>query len=318
MPSSLTDIKGIEVGQATDPVGLTGCTVVLVKDGAVAGVDVRGAAPGTRETDLLRPMHMIEKAHAILLTGGSAFGLDAAGGVMQFLEERGLGHDVGVTRVPIVPAAVLFDLGVGDYRARPDRAMGYQACVSASKGPVAEGNVGAGAGATVGKLLGYGNCTKSGVGSFSVRLDSGLTVAALVAVNAFGDVIDPQTGQVVAGLRRPEGCGFIRTTEWMKTHWSEFGGLTGTNTTIGVVATNAVLNKEQINKVAQMAHNGLAKTISPVHTMYDGDTIFALATGQVPGEVNLIGVLAVEAMAQAVLRAAKAAATTHGLKAWSE
>ncbi|NPV26950.1 MAG: P1 family peptidase [Firmicutes bacterium] len=318
MYGHLTDVPGVEVGQATDPIGLTGCTVILTKNGAVAGVDVRGAAPGTRETDLLRPMHLIEKTHAIVLTGGSAFGLDAASGVMQFLEEQGVGHDVGVTRVPIVPAAVLFDLGVGDHRARPDRMMGYQACLSAGQGPIVEGNVGAGTGATIGKLLGYAHCTKSGVGTFSLSLDNGLIVGALVAVNAFGDVVDPQTGQVVAGLRSPEDGRFISTVEWLKTRGFGQAISPGTNTTIGVVATNASLNKEQVNKVAQLAHNGLVKTIAPVHTMFDGDTIFALATGQVPGDVNVVGVLAVEVVAQAVLRAVKAATTVNGIKAWSD
>ncbi len=307
----LTDIEGLQVGHAQDLVALTGCTVVLCPEGAVAGVDVRGSAPGTRETDLLRPMNLVEKVHAVVLAGGSAYGLDAASGVMRYLEERGVGFDVGVGVVPIVPAAVLFDLTIGDPHLRPDAEMGYRACLAASDGPVAEGNVGAGTGATVGKLLGPAQATKSGLGSASLELGGGLKVAALVAVNAFGDVLDPESGRILAGTRGPDG--FLDTAKSMLSA-SRVGGF-GDNTTIGVVATNAHLTVEGTNKVAQMAHDGLARTISPIHTMLDGDTIFALATGEVAADVNVVGTAAARVMAMAVNRAVLKAVAAGGLPA---
>jgi len=313
--NTITAIPGLKVGQAQNTAAVTGCTVVICEQGAVAGVDQRGGAPGTRETDLLHPMHMVEKIHAIVLTGGSAYGLDAAAGVMQYLEENNIGLNVGVGRVPIVPAAVLFDLAIGDPHIRPDKQMGYQACLNATNEPVKQGNCGAGTGATVGKILGMGQAMKSGIGSSVVHLGGGLQVAALIAVNAFGDVIDPQNGQIIAGARSiekgPIRIGdqgiFANTLETMRT----FAGksilrfASSQNTVIGVVATNARLTKEEANKVAQMSHNGLAKTIQPAHTMFDGDTIFCMATGSKKADVNLIGAYAVEAVSAAVTNAVK-------------
>jgi L-aminopeptidase/D-esterase-like protein len=314
MANSITDVKGITVGSSEDLQALTGCTVILTgKDGAVGGVDVRGSAPGTRETDLLSPLNMVEKVHAVLLSGGSAFGLDAAGGIMKYLEERGIGHPTGPTVVPIVPAAVLFDLAVGDYRVRPDSQMAYQACRNAGL-EVREGNAGAGTGATVGKMRGLDYCTKSGLGSWSISLENGLTVGALVAVNAFGDVIDPRNGEITAGVRGDKGRPFIGTAEAWKEikEISPFSAVS--NTTIAVVACNAELDKSRVTKVAQMSHDGLARVIKPVHTMCDGDTVFALATGEMAADVNVVGYLAQEALARAVLRAVYAAETIQGIK----
>lgn len=317
MQASITDIKGIRVGCAQDLEALTGCTVILAGEGAVCGVDVRGSAPGTRETDLLSPINMVEKVHAILLTGGSAYGLEAAGGVMQYLEERSTGHPTGKTVVPIVPAAVLFDLNVGDHRVRPDREMGYRACQSAGRN-VPEGNVGAGTGATVGKARGFRFCTKSGQGTYAVRLDNGLIVGALVAVNAFGDIQDPFTQEIIAGVRNEDGKGFAGTVNIWKEKLGLPNTVLGTNTTIAVVVSNAELDKSRATKVAQMAHNGMARVISPCHTMCDGDTIFALATGEVAADVNLVGILAQEVLAQAILRAVYAAETIQGLRCWRD
>ena len=307
---SLSDVSGLSVGHHTLGSRPTGCTVVLCPQGATAGVDVRGAAPGTRETDLLRPDNLVEQVHAVLLTGGSAFGLDAAGGVMRWLDERGFGLPVGPARVPIVPAAVLFDLWVGDAKIRPDANAGYAACDAASGEPAAQGSVGAGAGATVGKLFGIERAMKGGIGSASLTVGA-ITVAALVAVNATGDVIDPANGQVLAGTRGADGqprsaAAAICAGELPARAQA------GMATTIGVVATDAVLTKAQAGKLATMAHDGLARTIHPVHTMADGDTLFALATGTSgrPGEMTVLGVLAAEVVAQAVLNAVRHA---HGL-----
>lgn len=305
---SIIDVTGIKVGHFTDSRRPTGCTVILAEDGAIAGVDVRGAAPGTRETDLLNPINSVQQAHAIMLSGGSAFGLDTGTGAMRFLEERGIGFDVGVARVPIVPAAILFDLGVGDAKIRPDAEAGYKACKAATSTPPAEGNIGAGAGATVGKLFGMARAMKSGIGTASITLD-GITVGAIVAVNAVGDVTDPGTGKVIAGARTKDGKALVNSMAALLRGEAIPPLMAGTATTIGVVATNVVLSKVQASKVAQMAHDGLARTINPVHTAYDGDTIFALATGKSskPANVTLIGALAAEAMAQAVVRAVRAA-----------
>lgn len=305
---TLTRVPGIRVGHAHDLDALTGCTVVLCEAGAVAGVDQRGGAPGTRETDLLRPMHLVERVHAVLLAGGSAFGLDAASGVMQYLAERGIGYDTGPARVPIVPAAVLFDLGLGRADVRPTAAMGYQACCMATVDAVTEGNVGAGAGATAGKVRGMATASKTGIGSAGVVLDSGLVVAALIAINPYGDVVDPKTGAVLAGVRDPQDGHFVGALTAMAdvtthpTAQSDQGLVT--HTVIGVVATNASLDKVQANKVAQMAQDGLARAIRPAHTMHDGDTLFALATGHQPADVNLVGAYAAEVVAQAIVRAA--------------
>jgi L-aminopeptidase/D-esterase-like protein len=312
----LTDVAGIKVGHFTDTRRPTGCTVVLAEAGARCGVDVRGGAPGTRETDLLDPVNLVGEVHAIVLAGGSAFGLDAASGVMRFLEERGIGFAVGAARVPIVPAAILFDLYLGDPSVRPDAAAGYAAAVAASGGPVAEGNVGAGAGCTVGKLFGFERGMKSGIGSVALRRPDGLVVAALVAVNAIGDIVDGQSGGLIAGARSAEGTRLAGSVAALVAGQVS-AGAAGENTTIGVVATNAALTKAELKKVAQMAHDGLARSIAPVHTPWDGDTLFALSAGEAhPRDgVLAVGVLAAEAVARAVVRGARAARGVPGLPA---
>lgn len=312
----LTDVPGIKVGHFTDTRRPTGCTVILTEEGAVGGVDVRGSAPGTRETDLLNPTNLVDKVHAVLLSGGSAFGLEAATGVVRYLEERKIGYNVGVAHVPIVPAAILFDLGVGDPKIRPDAQAGYKACEAASGNRPAEGNVGAGAGATVGKLYGGKRAMKAGIGTASIKI-AGLTVGAIVAVNAVGDIVDPLTGRPIAGARTEDGKSLLNTREAILRGVLPGSMLAGTATTIGVVATDAVLTKAQAQKIAQMAHDGLARSINPIHTMFDGDTIFALGTGKSgkTGNPNLIGVLAAEVMAMAVVRAARAAKGIEGFPA---
>lgn len=319
----ITDVPGIEVGHAQNDEALTGCTVILCRKGAVGGVDVRGGAPGTRETDLLDPVNLVEKVHAVMLAGGSAFGLDAATGAMRFLEEHKIGFNTGAARVPIVPSAILFDLNVGRADVRPDAEMGYQACVHASKGSVAEGNVGAGTGASVGKMFGAKQAMKSGLGSASISIGGGLVVGALAAVNAFGDVIDPKSNEIVAGLRSlkigPLQIGapgtFANTLDMMKTTIgrSALGFATKANTVIGVVAVNAALTKAEATKVAQMAQDGVARAICPAHTMLDGDTMFALATGHQKADISLIGASAAEALAEAIVRAARMSASAGGL-----
>ncbi len=310
MHDDITDIPGIRVGHDTNLPAGTGCTVILCDTPAVGGVDVRGGAPATRETDLLRPMHMVEEVHAIVLTGGSAFGLDAASGVMRYLEERDIGLDTGVAKVPIVPAAAIFDLAFGDATARPDAAAGYRACEQATAELIAQGNIGAGTGATVGKMKGPAYAMKGGLGSASTQLPDGTLVGAIVAVNALGDILDLQTQQVIAGARRPTD-GFI------------FDNLFG-NTTIAVVATNASLTKVEVNKVAQMAHNGLAMVIRPAHTMFDGDTVFALAlsaqtqTYHAPAtaaQVSSIGAATAITLARAIVKAVRNATDLHGMPA---
>ena len=310
---SLTDVRGLRVGHFTDSRRPTGCTVVLATDGAVAGVDVRGAAPGTRETELMSPLNAVDRVHALLLAGGSAFGLDAAGGVMRWLDERGIGIPVGPARVPIVPAAILFDLWVGDASIRPDAASGYAACDAASAAPVAEGNVGAGAGASVGKLFGIERAMRGGLGSASVTV-GGITVAALVAVNAIGDVIDPASGAPIAGARSADGLRLQGTMASMLRGELPAPMQPGSATTLGIVATDAVLTKAQAGKIAQMAHDGFARSINPVHTMTDGDTIFALATGASgqAANVSLLGALGAQVIATAIVRAVRAATGLAG------
>lgn len=313
----LTRVSGIRVGHHVLEERPTGCTVVLAEGGAVAGVDVRGSAPGTRETDLLDPRSTVERVHAIVLSGGSAFGLDVATGVMRYLEERGVGYDVGVAKVPIVPAAILFDLGIGSRPdVRPGADCGYRAASAASAGAIAEGSVGAGAGATVGKMGGPGRAMKGGLGTAAIELPNGLVVAALIAVNAVGDVVDPATGRVVAGVRTEDGRSLADARKLLRAG-ALSRGRQGENTTIGVVATNARLTKSQVNKVAQMAHDGLARAIHPVHTAADGDTIFALALGAWDGEesVTIVGALAAEAVSDAVLRAVRSATGIPGFPA---
>ncbi len=326
--NAITDVRGIEVGHAQNDEALTGCTVILCRKGAVAGVDVRGGAPGTRETDLLNPVNLVEKIHAVTLAGGSAFGLDAASGVMKYLEENKIGFNTGVARVPIVPAAILYDLGIGRSDVRPDSVMGYQAAASASSAPPNEGNVGAGTGASVGKMFGAKLSMKSGEGTASMDIGGGVVVGALVAVNAWGDVVDPISNEIIAGLRSgkvgPVRVGgkdyFADTLTMMKkpTGRSLMKLATRANTVIGVIATNAKLTKAQATKVAQMAQDGLARTIRPAHTMLDGDTIFALSTGNRKADVTSVGAFAAEVMAQAIIRAVKMAGPAGGLDGLSK
>lgn len=314
--ATLTAVPGITVGHAVMDGRPTGCTVILTGQGAVAGVDVRGAAPGTRETDLLNPVNTVERVHAIVLAGGSAFGLDAASGTMRWLDEHGIGFDVRVARVPIVPAAILFDLGIGDPKIRPTADCGYRAAAAATSAPVPEGSVGAGAGATVGKSRGMGRAMKSGIGSAAVVQPGGLVVAALAAVNAYGDVIDPATGAVVAGVRGEDGRGLADLRRLLRGGEPVRAGL-NENTTLVVVATNARLTKTQATKIAQMAQDGVARAIWPAHTPADGDTTFALATGAIetPADVLVIGALAADAAADAIVRAAREATGLPGLPA---
>lgn len=305
---SLTDVPGLRVGHATDPVGLTGCTVVLCEKGAVGAVDVRGAASGTRELAALEPGHVASVVHGLVLAGGSAFGLDAASGVMRYLEERGVGLNMAAARVPIVAAAILYDLGVGDPRARPDAAMGYAAAERASQAPVTEGSVGAGTGATVGKLFGAATASKGGIGSASVRLGTGVVVGALVVVNAYGEVVDPASGDILAGARRrPSGRGFVAMSQYLLR--DRDGRATrrrpsvGGNTTLAVVGTSAALDKVEARMVARTGHDGLARTIRPAHTMLDGDTVFCLALGRQRADVDRIAIAAVAAIELATVRA---------------
>ena len=315
-PGAITDIAGLKVGHFTDSRRPTGCTVLLCEAGVVAGVDVRGAAPGTRETDLLHPLATIEVVHAVLLTGGSAFGLAAADGVMRWLEAQGHGVAVGPVRIPIVPAAVLFDLWLGDAGIRPDAAAGFAACQAASSAAPAQGSVGAGAGASVGKLFGIQHAMKGGIGSASIKVGS-ITVGALVAVNAIGDVVNPANGQVVAGARSADGARPLGILQALCAGQLPAALMEGLATTIGIVATDARLTKAQTNKLAAMAHAGLARSINPVHTASDGDALFALATGGrgsgsgkaavSPAQLSLLGALAAEVTARAVLNAVRTA-----------
>jgi L-aminopeptidase/D-esterase-like protein len=320
---SITDVPGLKVGHHTLAERPTGCTVLICEAGATAGVDVRGSAPGTRETDLLSPINFVQQIQAILLSGGSAYGLDAASGVVRYLEEHNLGFKIGnLGVVPIVPAAILMDLGVGDFKIRPNADAGYKACMAASTGPVPEGNVGAGAGATIGKMFGPKFSMKSGLGTASIKIgDTGIVVGALVAVNAVGDVVHPETGKVVAGARSEDGKGF-RDSMAAILKGFHVVAQNGANTTIGVVATNAPFNKTQMTKIAQMAHDGYARSINPVHTMADGDTIFSMSTGtaNVKADVSAIGAIAATVMARAVVRAAMQASSLleFGLPAYRD
>jgi len=308
--NAITDVPGIKVGHASDFKALTGCTVILCEEGAVGAVDIRGTAAGTRQLDALTHLHLVDKIHAILLAGGSAFGLDATGGVMTYLEERGKGFDVIKTKIPIVPTAIIFDFGIGDFRKRPDHKMGYQTCLNASK-KVEEGSVGAGAGATVGKLFGIERAMKGGVGTSSIRGPKGLIVGAFVVVNAFGDVLDPDSNQILIGARKSKNSmQLANSTKWMKQGVTrkQFGMAHSSdpsvfNTTLGVIATNANLTKKEVHQVAQIAHSGLAKVISPLHTTFDGDLIFALSIGKKKGDVNTIGLLGEVALMEGVKRA---------------
>lgn len=318
MNGTLTDVPGLRVGHVTDLESATGCTVVLCPPhGAVGGVDVRGSAPGTRETDLLAPGNRVERVHAIVLSGGSAFGLDSASGVMRFLDERGIGFDTGVAKVPIVPAAILFDLGLGRSDVRPSAEWGYRACLAASNGPVLQGSVGAGTGATVGKALGKAHNVKGGLGSASLTTHNGYIIGALFAVNATGDIVDPETGTILAGPRKLDSRAFHNTLDLILTGQRRpAASLPGTSTTIGVVATDAPLTKEQANKLAQMAHAGMARAIRPAHTLSDGDAIFALSVAdgpaQPPVDMTALGALAARATELAIVNAIKNATGLAG------
>lgn len=328
LTNSITDISGILVGQIQNEAALTGCTVVLCEKGAVGGVDQRGGAPGTRETDALRPMHLVQHVHAVVLAGGSAFGLDASSGVMRYLEERGVGYPAGPVKVPIVASAILFDLEIGNPRVRPDADMGYRACQAATHQPPAQGCAGAGAGATAGKILGIQQAMKSGIGTACIDTGGGVLVGAIVAANPFGDILNPATGSIYAGTRplkkgplKIGGDGpFADTLEVMKS----LAGRTildfasRQNTIIGVVATNARLTKEEANKVAQMAQDGLALAVRPTHTMFDGDTLFCMATGEKNADVNIVGAFAAQAVAQAIFNAAQFAHPAGGLPSANE
>jgi L-aminopeptidase/D-esterase-like protein len=312
-----TEIEGLQVGHAQNLAGPTGVTVIISKTGAAVGVDVRGGAPGTRETDLLNPVNLVQEAHGVFLAGGSAFGLDAAAGIMQYLEERGLGFDVQVTRVPIVCGAALFDLALGDHRIRPDKEMGYQACINAETGDSIQGNVGAGAGASLGKIHGMARSMKSGLGSYAIK-EKDLKVGAVVAVNCLGHVMDPGTGEILAGPLGEDMKTVEDTEAIMLNAFSNKKNLFSGNTTIGVVATNARFNKTEATKLASMAQNGYARTIRPAHTMFDGDTIFAMSTGPVQADLSVVGFLAARAMEQAVIAAVKNARSLCGLKCFAD
>ncbi|MBI3158542.1 MAG: P1 family peptidase [Chloroflexi bacterium] len=324
---AITDAPGILVGQAQDQEALTGCTVILCERGAIAGIDQRGGAPGTRETDALSPINLVQQVHAVLLAGGSAFGLDAAAGVMRYLREKGIGYKAGPARVPIVPAAILFDLGIGRPDVFPDAEMAYAACQSASQKTPLQGNYGAGTGATIGKILGPGRATKSGIGTASIRLRGGGRVGAILAINAFGDVVDPKSGNILAGVRTrqsgtrkiqaEEGDAWADTLSIMKsgTRTLRMKATVQTNTVVGVVATNARLTKPEATRVARMAQVGLARVIRPANTMLDGDTLFALSTGDKQVDVNVVGALAAEVVASAILNAVRFARSAGGIPA---
>ena len=310
---SITDIPGFQFGNAQNLTAATGCTVILCENGAIAGVDVRGGAPGTRETDLLRPENYVERIHGVILSGGSAFGLDAAGGVMQYLDEKGIGFDVSVAKVPIVAGAVLFDLTCGNPGIRPDKVMGYQACLAAEHSAFLEGCVGAGTGATVGKIYGVEHAMKGGLGAYCLQV-GGLMVGAVVAVNCLGDVINPADGQIVAGAYQAEPFAFLNSEKGLLKQYDRPTNLFAGNTTIGAIITNGTLTKAQANKVASMAQDAYGRTMRPAHTMFDGDTIFTLSTSSLVADVNVIGMLATNVMEQAILRAVKQASSLSGYK----
>ena len=312
-----TKIEGLQVGHAQNLAGPTGATVVISKEGAAVGVDVRGGAPGTRETDLLNPVNLVQQAHAVFLAGGSAFGLDAAAGVMQYLEEREIGFDVAVTWVPVVCGAVLFDLALGDHRIRPDKEMGYQACMNAETPSSNQGNVGVGAGACVGKIHGMARAMKGGLGSYALQ-EKTLKVGALVAVNCLGNVIDPETGERLAGPLSEDLKTIEDTEAIMLKDFSDPKRVFSGNTTIGVIATNARFTKTEATKLASMAQNGYARSIRPAHTMYDGDTIFAMSTGTISAGLSVVGFLAARVMERAVVAAVKNTRSLCGLRCYAD
>ncbi|WP_079709643.1 P1 family peptidase [Paraliobacillus ryukyuensis] len=309
---SIQSIKAFAIGHAQYQEAATGCTIIINERGAVSGVDVRGGAPGTRETDLLRSENLVQETHAIFLSGGSAYGLNVAGGIMQYLEEQKIGFDVGVANVPIVPGAILFDLGIGDATIRPDAALGYQACLNAtSNEPVAQGAVGAGSGATVGKCLGVDYSMKGGLGTCALQIGE-LQIGAVVAVNSFGDIIDPSNGSILAGVYDRKKGQFLDTEKQLLSQLSKQTNRFSDNTSIGVVMTNAKASKAEMNKIASIAHDGFARTMRPSHTLVDGDTIFTMSSNEVEADLNLVGMLAVKVIEQAVINAVKNAETTCG------
>ena len=311
------EIKGIKAGHAENLKAGTGCTVLICENGATVGVDVRGGAPGTRETDLLDPVNLIEKVHAIVLTGGSAFGLDSAAGVMQYLEENNIGFDVQVTKVPIVCGAALFDLALGDHRIRPDKKMGYQACLNSNTSELAQGCKGVGAGASAGKILGMDRAVKTGIGHYALKVGD-LEVGALVAVNCLGDIIDPLNGKKLVGPLNDDMMTLNDTEEIMiKAYADNKNPFTG-NTSLGVVTTNATFTKAQATKLASMAQNGFARTMRPAHSMFDGDTIFTMAHGNIDADLSVVGLLAARTMERAVIQAVKTAESMYNLKCFKE
>ena len=311
----LTDIKGVKVGQYENQEAATGCSVVIVENGATAGVDVRGGGPATRETDLLNPINMVQQIHAVMLSGGSAFGLDAASGAMQYLEEHGVGFDMSVARVPIVCGASLFDLSVGNSHVRPDKEMGYKACQDSENDLIKEGNYGAGCGASVGKLLGFEHAMKGGIGTYGVQVGN-VQVAGIVAVNACGNVIDYKTQEILAGVNIDKKC--VSASQIILDQMDQLRKLPDGNTTIGCIVTNVKLTKAQCTKIAGISNNGYAKSIDPVHTMSDGDTIFVLSTNEVDGMVDAVGILAVEVISKCIQRAIKKAKSGYGLLAYQD
>ena len=311
----LTDIKGVKVGQYENQEAATGCSVVIVENGATAGVDVRGGGPATRETDLLNPINMVQQIHAVMLSGGGAFGVDAASGAMQYLEEHGVGFDMSVARVPIVCGASLFDLSVGNSHVRPDKEMGYKACQDSENDLIKEGNYGAGCGASVGKLLGFEHAMKGGIGTYGVQVGN-VQVAGIVAVNAYGNVIDYQTQEILAGVNIDKKC--VSASQIILDQMDQLRKLPDGNTTIGCIVTNVKLTKSQCTKIAGISHNGYAKSIDPVHTMSDGDTIFVLSTNEVDGMVDAVGILAVEVISKCIQRAIKKAKSGYGLLAYQD
>jgi L-aminopeptidase/D-esterase-like protein len=313
----LVDIEGIKIGHAQDVEAATGCTVILCEKGGCGGVDVRGGSPGTRETDLLNPMNLVGETHGILLAGGSAFGLDASAGVMSYLEERNCGYNVGVTTVPIVVGAVLFDLHIGDFRIRPGKEMGYQACKNASDNECREGNVGAGTGATVGKFLGMKQAMKGGIGTCCFRAGE-LDVGAIMAVNCLGDVVDPATGKIVAGALDDDGLTFADTERMFVELCDRGPRMANGNTIIGAVITNANLSKSGANRLAMVAQNGIGRVVRPAHTLYDGDTIFALSTCKIDANPDTVGLLAVRAVEISILRAVRSATSLCNIKSVSD
>lgn len=310
----ITEIENIRIGHAQDVENATGCTVIICEKGAPAGVDVRGGGPASRETELLRPVADCTGIHALLLSGGSAFGLDAAGGVMEYLEERNIGFDVGITKVPLVCESCLFDLNVASHRIRPDKKMGYEACIQSEQNQPAMGNVGAGTGASVGKLGGIQTAMKSGLGMYAVQLGD-LKIGAIVAVNALGDVYDYETGKRLAGMRTKDGKDWADSEQVLYTLYNQKKNLFHQNTTIGTIVTNAKFDKTHMNKIAAMAQNGYARSIRPVHTTADGDSIYALSVGEIEADLNVTGTLAAQVMAEAIKNAVLEAKPAYGLPA---